>query len=174
MKSRPNLASVTKIQFHVSSGLNQWNDDLLRRWLLNFSSNSIRLQPNNTRASRAYQLIYGVLALRHHGSSGKYELISVLMYDCCEHTVIFGGLCQTVWPSPRIEFHQPAFGHLQPPEYRVFLRSWCVRQATPNQTSSLTQADRYFMMEIARSARPKELVWQELSPVEWRFVESKN
>ena len=51
---------------------------------------------------------------------GSMSLISVLKNDCCEHFVLFGGLCETIWPSPRIEFDEPAFGPLQPREYRGF------------------------------------------------------
>ena len=48
------------------------------------------------------------------------SVISVLTYDCCEHLVmLLGGLCQKLWPWPRIEFEHPflALFSLQNPGY---------------------------------------------------------
>ena len=47
------------------------------------------------------------------------SVMGVLIYDCCKHFVLFDGLCEKFWPSPRIEIDEPllALCSLQNTEY---------------------------------------------------------
>ena len=37
---------------------------------------------------------------------GRTSVVRVLVYDCCEHFVLVGGLCERFPRSPRIEFNE--------------------------------------------------------------------
>ena len=64
------------------------------------------------------ELTWWSLVILPYGTMAAVEntsVISVLMYDCREHFLLFGGLW-TLLPSPRIVFDHPAFG---PPVSRI-------------------------------------------------------
>lgn len=110
-------------------------------------------------------LLYGTMA-----TVESTNVISVRTYDCCEHFVRLGDLYEKVWQSPRLEFDEPAFRPLQPPEHEAFSRSRRVRQVRFHRSTSSRRF--IYIMEIVQSACRNELVWQEFSFVQWRFVES--
>ena len=103
-------------------------------------------------------------------------MIGVLVYDCINAVNI---LCRVVvcvksfvlGLESSSSSQLLALYSLQ--NIRHFRESQCIRQATPNQTGSSRRLIPVDVLEIARSACPNELVWQELSLVQWRFVESR-
>ena len=103
-------------------------------------------------------------------------MIGVLVYDCINAVNI---LCLVVVCVKSFVHGLESSSSSQPlalyslQNTAHFRESQCVRQATPNQTGSSLRLIPVDIMEIARSACPNKLVRQELSLVEWRFVESR-
>lgn len=74
--------------------------------------------------------------------------------------MLFVGLCEKFWPTPRIKLEEPIFGPAQPPEYRGIFGE--VGAFDKWGTTEIYHFRLIDIMEIARSEYPFELVWQEL------------
>ena len=93
------LRPLQQIKFHAARGLDQWDPDLLECFL-NFGSKSLWLQPDHARDSWAYQLIWWCCPTAPWQQWKVRMWSASLTYDCCEHFVLLGGLCQKLWPWP--------------------------------------------------------------------------